>query len=110
MQKFLVTTEAELEQVIIRAVMNALQKGQAPINTQEFFSIEEAAPFLKLTKNTIYGMVSRREIPYYKRGKKLYFKVVELSDWLNQKKFATKTQLKDELNATGTIGCLPKSK
>lgn len=109
MQKFLITTEEELEQIVVRAVSTALGKSQSKASN-EFLSIEEATQLVKLTKNTIYGMVSRREIPFYKRGKKLYFKASELSEWLNQKKFATRKQLIEELEATGTIANLPTGK
>ena len=56
--------------------------------TSHMEGIPEAGPIefaMKLTglkKNTIYCMVSKREIPYYKKGKKLFFKREELIQWM----------------------------
>lgn len=49
----------------------------------ELMTIEEAAKFLNLAKQTIYGMVSKDAIPYTKKSKRLYFSKVELLEWLN---------------------------
>jgi excisionase family DNA binding protein len=47
-----------------------------------FLSVKEAADFLKEAKATLYGRTSRREIPFYKRNKRLYFKKSDLIAWL----------------------------
>jgi excisionase family DNA binding protein len=47
--------------------------------------IEEAAEFLSVSKQTIYGLTSRNEIPFHKKGKKLYFIEQELIDWIKKK-------------------------
>jgi len=43
---------------------------------------EQAAEFLSLSVPTLYTKVSRKEIPVNKRGKRLYFSMVELSEWV----------------------------
>lgn len=43
-------------------------------NEVEFMDLEEASKFLKLKKSTIYQLVFRKEIPYYKNTKKLLLK------------------------------------
>ncbi|MCR9250989.1 MAG: helix-turn-helix domain-containing protein [bacterium] len=45
-------------------------------------------------KQTIYGWVNRREIPYYKVGKNLRFKKSEILDWLLKHKKLSR----DEIN------------
>ncbi|MGN6398713.1 MAG: helix-turn-helix domain-containing protein [Mucilaginibacter sp.] len=45
-------------------------------------TVEEAAEFLKTTPTALYSKVSRKEIPVYKPGKRLYFDKNELKDWL----------------------------
>src|SRR5690554_5286899 len=46
--------------------------------------IEEAATFLGLSKPTIYSKVSKSELPYSKRGKRLYFFKSELLEYLKE--------------------------
>ncbi|MFL0685374.1 MAG: helix-turn-helix domain-containing protein [Algoriphagus aquaeductus] len=45
-------------------------------------SISEAADFLNLSVPTLYSKVSRGELPVMKRGKRLYFSLPELADYL----------------------------
>jgi len=47
-----------------------------------FLTIQEAAEFLKLTVQTLYSKVSRRELPFMKRSKRLYFSQNELTEYL----------------------------
>ncbi len=49
---------------------------------EKLMSITDASKFLKLSVPTIYSKVSRNEIPYMKRGKRLYFSSKELMDFL----------------------------
>lgn len=56
---------------------NRLQNPQRP--RDDFLTIGQAAEFLSLSVPTLYTKVSRKEIPVNKRGKRLYFSTVELS-------------------------------
>jgi excisionase family DNA binding protein len=46
--------------------------------------INEAARFLNLSVPTIYSKVSKREIPFMKRSKRLYFSNLELMEYLKE--------------------------
>ncbi|MEP6465849.1 MAG: helix-turn-helix domain-containing protein [Parafilimonas sp.] len=48
----------------------------------ELLSIQQAADLIKLSVATIYGLVSRSEIPVSKKGKRLYFSQQELTEWI----------------------------
>jgi len=62
-----------------------------------YLTIDEAADYLKVKKNTLYKYTSQRKIPYYKpEGKQVKFKKTELDKWMNQ--FRVSSQ--DELNET----------
>jgi len=50
--------------------------------TERFLNIKETAVFLNLSPATIYSKVSRRELPFMKRGKRLYFSKDELLDYV----------------------------
>lgn len=59
---------------------NSLNKEAS--NVEKFYSVSEAAEFLNLSIPTIYAKVCRREIPFIKKGKRLYFSSFELTDYL----------------------------
>lgn len=59
---------------------NRLQNSQLP--RDDLLTIKQAAEFLSLSVPTLYTKVSRKEIPVNKRGKRLYFSVAELSEWV----------------------------
>jgi excisionase family DNA binding protein len=56
-----------------------------PLPSEEFLiDVDEAAALLKLKRSTLYAHTSRRVIPHYKRGGKLYFLRSELIEWAIQ--------------------------
>ena len=59
---------------------NRLQNPQRP--RDDLLTIKQAAEFLSLSVPTLYTKVSRKEIPVNKRGKRLYFSTLELSEWV----------------------------
>lgn len=64
-------------------------------------TIKQASELLKLSVPTIYGYVSRNEIPFSKRphSKRLWFSKAELTEWLMSGKQNTKADLKDGANS-----------
>ncbi|TDH23978.1 DNA-binding protein [Segetibacter sp. 3557_3] len=62
----------------------------------ELLTITEAAKFLNLSIPTLYGKVSRREIPVNKQGKRLYFYKSELIEWIKQGRKKTTAEVREE--------------
>lgn len=52
---------------------------------QKMMTIAEAADFLNIAIPTIYAKVSKKEIPFHKAGKRLYFSKKELINWIQAK-------------------------
>jgi excisionase family DNA binding protein len=64
-------------------IESLLQEKEKVIQqTDELLSVTQTAEFLNLSVTTIYGKVSRKEIPVNKQGKRLYFYRSQLSDWI----------------------------
>ena len=62
-----------------------LQKVNDPqIETNELLTVQDVATFLSLSVPTIYGLISKKEIPVMKRSKRCYFSKVELMNYLKQ--------------------------
>ena len=100
MSNIILTTPSELERIIAQAIEKALQfmKPTEQDNSDLYMGIEEASALVSLSKNTVYGMVSRREIPHYKRGKKLYFLKEELQNWIGSEKVLSASEIKKQLD------------
>ncbi len=56
-------------------------------------TIGEAAVYLNLAKQTVYGYTSQRVIPFIKKGKKLYFEPAALDNWLLEGKKQTQAEI-----------------
>lgn len=53
---------------------------------KRYLGIEEASQYLGLTKGTLYVWVCQRRIPYLKIGKLLKFDIIEIENWLKDKR------------------------
>jgi excisionase family DNA binding protein len=67
----------------VESIEKLLQaKAESQPQADELLTIQQAAAFLKLSVPTLYGLVSRSELPVNKRGKRLYFSKIELTAWV----------------------------
>lgn len=87
-----------------------LEKNETPTPpVDRWLNIDELKAYLPdhPAKATIYGWVSKREIPFNKGGKKLRFLQSDIDKWLSCGKRKSESELKDEANnycATKRIG------
>jgi len=70
-----------LETLIINAIKE-LTPNLPTISSTKPLTVKEAAAYLNLAVSTVYGMVQRREIPFYKRKKRLYFEPADLAEYV----------------------------
>jgi len=56
-------------------------------------NVEQLANYLDLSKSHIYKKTSSREIPHYKRGKKLYFSKQEIDKWILKNRIETTKEI-----------------
>ncbi len=66
------------------AVISALSSNTPP-DTDKLMTLDELIEFLPEhpAKQTVYGWVNYRQIPFTKHGKYLYFRKSEIQNWLN---------------------------
>jgi excisionase family DNA binding protein len=89
----------QLQTLIVDAVNACLDnraKNPSNVEADQLLTIEEAAAFAHLSKATLYGLVSRSEIPCMKKGKRLYFSKQELTTWIKSGRKKTNTEISDE--------------
>lgn len=106
MTQIILTSKDELENLIQSSIRKVLGEHgkENPKNEQDrILSVKEAAAFLNLALQTLYGFTSKREIPFIKRGKKLYFRQSELESWLMEGKKRSKAQIEKGLRENGNL-------
>ena len=79
-----------IEQLLQNINLNPQQE------TDRLLTIEEAGQLIRLSVATIYGLVSRSEIPVSKKGKRLYFSKRELIEWAKSGRKKTVSEISAE--------------
>lgn len=74
-------------------VINNVQPRESK---DQFLTVEQTADFLTLSIPTIYSKVSKRELPYMKRGKRLYFARKDLETYLQGGRVKTVKEIESE--------------
>ncbi len=66
--------------------------------------MKEAAEFLQVSKSTIYKLTMKKVIPYYQpNGGKIFFKELDLLNFIESSKVESATKLKITENANTDI-------
>jgi excisionase family DNA binding protein len=86
----------ELNRQIFAEAQQQRPLSKSSQEQDEILSIEQASKLINLAKPTIYGLTCKCEIPYIKKGKKLYFIRSELVAWLNDGRQKTVKEIKAE--------------
>lgn len=81
---------------VLQAISNA---PTASAQKEVLLTVPEAAKFLTLTVPTVYSKVSRGELPYMKRGKRLYFSDIDLLNYLKEGRSKSSSQICQEAEA-----------
>lgn len=79
-----------------QALLSKVECSTTPVD--RWFNIDELKAYLPdhPAKATIYGWVSKKEIPNHKGGKKLRFLQSEIDSWLSNGKRKSENELKAE--------------
>ena len=73
-----------------------IQKAEPQSEPDNPIAIKEVAELTGLTVPTLYGYCQRNEIPYHKKGNRLYFFKSEIIDWIKTGKNKTLKELQEE--------------
>lgn len=83
----------------IEGLLVIVKDNKAPESEDEeerLLNVREAARYLGDAVATLYGRTSKNEIPFYKRGKKVYFKKSELLAWIEEGRVKSQSEIMDE--------------
>jgi len=76
------------------SILQKLEKIESLVTEQnllrkDMLSFDEACTFLQLSASCLYKMTSQHRLPFYRPGgKRIYFKRIELDQWLSSNKKA----------------------
>lgn len=66
-------------------------------NKDELLNVGEASKLLNLSVATIYSKICKKEIPFYKKGKRVYFYKYELIEWIKLGRVKTYKEMKNDI-------------
>ncbi|MEX2592483.1 MAG: helix-turn-helix domain-containing protein [Anditalea sp.] len=72
------------------------QKKEYDHDPNEILNVKQAAELLNLSIYSIYAKTSRKDIPFSKRGRHLYFFKADLINWLKKGKYKTNDEIEME--------------
>lgn len=78
---------------LLSLVLERLEKIEKP-QDQVIGDVHECAGWIKKSPSTIYKLVSRREIPHIKSGKKVLFNKEDILSWLSSGSRSTITEIR----------------
>lgn len=93
--------EARLSNIenLILDLKHPLKQVEPTEQSEQLLTIQEAAKFLSLAVPTIYSKVSKGELPVMKRGKRLYFSRIELTEYVKTGRKKSNADIEAEAEA-----------
>jgi excisionase family DNA binding protein len=77
----LVVDPERLANIVQKSIRDYFESNPTNQDHNDLLTISEAASFLKCSIPTIYAKTSKRQIPFSKQGKRVYFSRKELQRW-----------------------------
>lgn len=83
---------------VIQEMNNKLDRIEqlAMIGSKTVLDLSEAAVFTGYSESHLYNLTSKRQIPHYKKNRKLYFKKQELEEWMLEREVKTEKDIKSK--------------
>ena len=74
---------------------------------KDILNLDEAAEYLNISKSCLYKMTSKKEIPFYKPNRLVYFERRELDNWVRSAHVQSEEQLNDQVHAYTMSKAMP---
>ena len=84
-----------IAEVVSKQISHQLSQPKESLE-DEFLTVHQASKLLSLATQTIYQKVNKAELPYYKKGGRIYFIKSELTGYLKEGRQKTSTELREE--------------
>lgn len=71
-------------------------KRLALLSAKDVLTIDDVSLLTNISRSALYKMTSAREIPFYKRGKFVYFDRAELQAWMKENRVTPANELQQD--------------
>jgi len=88
----ILATRLENIETLLQDIRKQPEYQADPPDTHELLTVQDAAAFLRLSVTTVYGLISKGQLPAMKRSKRCYFTKVDLINYLKQGRKKTLTE------------------
>ena len=85
MNKIVVISLEDLK-AVIEEVVNSKQHEKKEKENVTMMDVIAVSKFLKISLSSIYRLTSKRIIPHFKRGRKIYFNQLDIIAWIGEGK------------------------
>ena len=85
-----------LQELLARGGLKALSPKATLPEDEALINVQEAAGVTGHSVYTLYEKTCRKEVPHYKKGKRLYFRATELMKWITQGRVKTRTEIQQD--------------
>ncbi len=72
-----------------------IKQTRSETSGNNIMDIEEVSKYLYRSKNSIYKLAEKAQIPYTKKSGKLYFDKADINNWLKSGRKQTKSEIED---------------
>ena len=66
------------------------------IGVKNVLSLEETAALTGFSVGHLYRLTSQKQIPHFKKNRKLYFRKADIEEWLTEKRVLTNSDIESE--------------
>ena len=87
---------SNIESLLLDLKHNPKDNTNEPEESEMLLTVKGAADYLSLSVPTIYGLISKGEIPVMKRSKRCYFYKTELIEYLKKGRQKTSAEIAKE--------------
>lgn len=89
------TEKMKLTTVFMDDVMSKLEdiRKATLLGSKDILRLEECALLTGFSETTIYGLTHKKQIPYFKRGGRLFFSKKKIEQWLTEVEIPTDEEI-----------------
>lgn len=96
--KHLIKDVEEIKNLLLNQSVSRKPIIKNEVAEKEFLNVEDVAKILGIEKGTVYNLTCKRQIPHIKKGGRVLFDRVEISEWIRNDRRKTIKELQDEAN------------
>ena len=88
----------EIKKLLLNKSVSQRPDAEHNNGENDILSVADVAKKLGLEKGTVYNLTHKRQIPYFKRGGRIYFDKNEINDRIRTDRRKTVQELQNETN------------